>query len=238
MVAVLLRTEETGAALVVDGVGFVVFEDFDRRGDLVSVGSEDDAVDGARTHIRTSGRGGPRIGVGGFGVGIGIGVARAGLGAGWSGGCRLEERLAVEGGEADLHPVGDGVGGGTVDVSLHEQGGDAVNVGEDGGGVFGEFEFDGRAGFPGPRVRSWGTRIGDEEVPWSYVWVGVSIRIWLRRPERRLQSFTSRWWRQKKEPFTAGWPHWRLSRKMRRQSWIMGVYPSPSKFLSHTKKYG
>ena len=46
LVAVLLGGEEAGAAFVVDGLGFVVFEDLDRRGDLLSVGREDDAGDG------------------------------------------------------------------------------------------------------------------------------------------------------------------------------------------------
>ena len=37
---------EAGAALVVDKLGLVSFEDLDGRGDLVSVGGDDDAVDG------------------------------------------------------------------------------------------------------------------------------------------------------------------------------------------------
>jgi len=46
LVAVLLGAEQAGAALVMDGLGLVVFEDLDGRSDLVSLGSEDDAGDG------------------------------------------------------------------------------------------------------------------------------------------------------------------------------------------------
>jgi len=54
----------------------------------------------------------------------------------------LEEGLAAEGGEANLHAVGHGVGGGSIDLSLNEEIGYAVDVGEDGGGIFGELEGD------------------------------------------------------------------------------------------------
>ena len=46
MVTVLFGATEAGAALVVDKLGLVSFEDSEGRGDLVSVGGDDDAVDG------------------------------------------------------------------------------------------------------------------------------------------------------------------------------------------------
>lgn len=104
-----------------------------------------------------------------------------GLGAGL--GRRVEEGLAAEGAEADLHAVGYGVGGGAINLSLNEQGGDAIDVGEDGSGVFGEFEVDWRVGLilPRPRIRTFrqaqgrllGTRIGDED---GAVVVGLDLR--------------------------------------------------------------
>ena len=55
---------------------------------------------------------------------------------------RFEEGLAAEGGEANLHAVGYGVGGGSIDLSLNEEIGYAIDVGEYGSRVFGEFERD------------------------------------------------------------------------------------------------
>ena len=72
LVAVFLGAFTAGAALVVNGLGFVVFEDLDGRGNLVSIGREDHAVDGAEDRCGWSGW----VGVGGVRV-IGAGVTRA-----------------------------------------------------------------------------------------------------------------------------------------------------------------
>ena len=131
LVAVFLGAEQAGAALVVDGLGLVGFEDLDGRGDLVSFGREDDAGDGSQ---------GRRSGCGGFGVVV-IGL-RPGPGRRGRGG--FEQGHLAEVGLGDLHAVHEGGGGGAVHESAGEVVDDAIEVDLDRGAVFGELQFEPR----------------------------------------------------------------------------------------------
>ena len=107
-------------------------------------------------------RGEPRIIVGDSGRGVGLGVAGTGAGLRLAGGSGALQRLAGERGEADLHAIGDGVGGGPIDLSPDEHVGDAKDVGQNSGGFFRVFKRDGvgRVRFAGIRDRDGSEVVG------------------------------------------------------------------------------
>jgi len=134
-VTVLLGAQQARTETVMDGLGLVVFEYLDGRGDLVTIGGEDDALDG--TDSGSDCVACCRL--------VCVSVLRSVLGiAGAADGRGLDEGPLAEIGLADLHGVEESGRGGPVGAAAGEGVGDTVEVGLDGDAVLRELELDGR----------------------------------------------------------------------------------------------